>query len=407
MGISIVSREEFFQQLSLLTNDALHSTRQHGLVVIDIDAFRFVNASSGYPAGDFLVERLQTCIISLLERGQICAYVGAGSFALLLPNTEQTDLCELAANVLETVAAHEFLWQDRVIHITLSAGATLLLDSDRSESVAFSRAELALFQAKKAGGNNLRFSAAPESTGEIAEAGWASQIHHAFLHDGFKLSQRPVVDVVTRKAVLLDLEFSMVADGVVVPAEVFRDELADLGMAVTLDRWLLRKIRDSLLQQHSDEQAPRYLFMLAAESVAASEFTRFLKSELDRYPLLRRGLVLGVPHRNLAGQFELLQRFVCEFHAEGISLLLGHFGAGVDSLVQLGALPAQFVRPLDAFFYKGSAENSQLTSILASVVKSSGKTAIGLGADTELALGELEQQGFELVQGALFPAVPC
>ncbi len=399
-------RKEFFAQLALLTNDALHSTRQHGLILFDIDAFRFVNASSGYPAGDYLIRLLEEHLMVSVPYGHICANLGAGSFAILAPNTELSDITELESTIRQSVREREFRWQDHSFHITLSAGVTLLLDSDNDESVPFSRAELALFQAKAQGSDSVKFGQAPAPAGKVVVSSWSPKIHHAFLHDGFQLWLQPVVDVVSGETVFVDVTYTLNADGEQVPLEAFKDEIIAMGMAVTLDRWLIRKLRDYLLSAAGAEYT-RFVFRLSPASVKSLEFSKFLKAELGSHPALCSSLGLGLPFRGARADFEGLREFSESFRDVGLPILLDEFGEGVDSLLQLASFTADYVRPAARWFSGSGGSHSEMASVLAKLIRASEKQAIGLGADSASAVENLNQQGFTLVQGALYPAVRC
>jgi diguanylate cyclase (GGDEF)-like protein len=220
LNTDVLKRKDFFSKLGLLTKDALHSTRQHGLIILDIDAFRFVNARSGYTAGDHLINLLEQHLMRLLPYGDIGANLGAGSFAILIPNAELIEIKALECSLRQSVREREFRWQEKTFYITLSSGATMLLDSDDDESVSFSRAELALFQAKQQGNDCMKFAHAPKPTADVPISSWASKIQYAFLHDGFRLWVQPVIDTASNQAILIDVSYTLDVDGKPVPLHV-------------------------------------------------------------------------------------------------------------------------------------------------------------------------------------------
>lgn len=405
MNHAVIKRQVFFDQLKLLTNDALHSTRQHGLIVLDIDALRFVNASCGFMAGDYLLGQVSELLAGIIQPGHIVGHMGGGNFAILLPNTEHNDVLELASLALESISQRDFCWQDTLFNITLSAGATLLLDNDGDESVALARAESGLFDAKRQGHNCFRFCDAPEPVDEIAVSGWAPRIHHAFLHDGFHLWYQPVRSADSSQAKLFDISCTCDVDGQAVPLDIFQDELATLGMAVTLDRWLLRRLRDYLTGGQALANHNKFMFTLSADSVKAAEFRRFLVLELVEHPALRSVLVLALPHRELCEDAATMHDFITEFKNLGVTMALAGYGAGVDSLLQLRELAVDYVRPCAELFDSAAAGNTDTISVLAALIRSEGKQAIAMGANTERDLKTLREAGYALALGELSPKI--
>ncbi len=402
---SVIDRQAFLAQLTRLTNDALHSTRQHGLIVVDIDALRFVNASNGFAAGDYLLKLMSDHLVSMMQHGYIAAYLDAGSFGILLPNTEYEDLCQLAETLVESVRRREFHWQDRVFHITLSAGATMLRDSDGDASEVFARAEIALFRAKREGGNCMRFGVDVDAGGEELAVSWAPKIHYAFLHDGFHLWCQPVVSLDSREVELLDVSYTLDVNGNAIAAEDFRSELVALGMSITLDRWLIRKLRAIVLTAHARGDHKRYLFKVSAESVKAAEFWRFLNAEITQHPVLCKAVILALPHNVLCDAFESMKSFVDKLHEMGAVLALDDYGAGLDSLLQLRHLSVEYVRFLPEIL--AAYDSSDRASVLASLVRAEGKRAIASGVDTEADLLRVRENGFVLGQGGLLPKRRC
>ncbi|MFT5574943.1 MAG: EAL domain-containing protein (putative c-di-GMP-specific phosphodiesterase class I) [Bermanella sp.] len=132
-------------------------------------------------------------------------------------------------------------------------------------------------------------------------------------------------------------------------------------------------------------------------------------------PELCSRIALALSYPNLDSDIDCVREFVESFHQLRLPILLDDFGAHAhanananpNGLLELATLPVACVRPHVQWFTEDSAEHHKMVSILVELIHAAGKQALGIGADTESGLINLQQQGFALVQGALYPAVPC
>jgi len=124
------------------------------LIMLDIDYFKLINDSYGHPAGDQVLTEVGR-IIKSCTRDYVdipCRY-GGEEFAILLPETDQEGGYYVAERIRQTVEAAAPLKND--VKITLSGGvATYPMDAE-TEQVLVEKSDLALYEAKRAGRNQV------------------------------------------------------------------------------------------------------------------------------------------------------------------------------------------------------------------------------------------------------------
>ncbi len=124
------------------------------LIVLDIDNFKVINDTYGHSSGDQALKSLAEVITETMRASDIAFRYGGEEFVLILSNTDS----EAAASVAERlrVATSQLFCTDgnRSFGFTISLGVAQLNRGEKG-TVLFDRADHALYQAKKAGRNQI------------------------------------------------------------------------------------------------------------------------------------------------------------------------------------------------------------------------------------------------------------
>lgn len=123
-----------------------------GLLLIDCDDFKGLNDSQGHLAGDHALQSVGRVLSSVACRDDIACRLGGDEFCILLQRADEARLARAAEFVLEAV-------RGLVAYPTAMPGACsvsigmVLIDERRHWSGIYSRADRALYEAKRRGGN--------------------------------------------------------------------------------------------------------------------------------------------------------------------------------------------------------------------------------------------------------------
>ena len=131
--------------------DCATAETHQAVLLIDLDRFAPVNETLGYPVGDALL-----CLVAQRLRREkrdedLLARLGGDEFALLVPNCDRAET--LAARVIGTLG-QPFLVEGHHVTIGASIGIARFPDHGTSTDDLMRHADLALFQAKSAGGQS-------------------------------------------------------------------------------------------------------------------------------------------------------------------------------------------------------------------------------------------------------------
>jgi len=126
------------------------------LILIDIDAFKAINDTHGHAVGDEVLRDLATLLAGSLRRGDVASRHGGEEFVVLMPATPLVAAVERAERWREAFAARRVAAGDTDIACTLSAGVAVFPMHAHDARALLAHADLALYQAKNRGRNQVR-----------------------------------------------------------------------------------------------------------------------------------------------------------------------------------------------------------------------------------------------------------
>jgi two-component system cell cycle response regulator len=165
------------QQLNqLATTDSLtgllnHRTFQHGfdkmlqresrrqgslsLLLCDIDHFKKINDTYGHPFGDKVLQGVAGILGKMARRIDLTARCGGEEFALLLEGAGEKGALKVAARIRKEIEDMVFRHGQGPVRVTISVGLAVSPEHGTDKALLLSRADQALYQAKKQGRNRV------------------------------------------------------------------------------------------------------------------------------------------------------------------------------------------------------------------------------------------------------------
>ena len=128
------------------------------MMMLDLDHFKKINDNYGHHVGDLALLAFTKACRQEIRESDVLGRLGGEEFGLLLPETSIQNAQVLAERIRKATAAIEVPLGDRMIGITVSIGLVELSAEDLSLSSVMRRADLAMYQAKERGRNQVVFS---------------------------------------------------------------------------------------------------------------------------------------------------------------------------------------------------------------------------------------------------------
>jgi diguanylate cyclase (GGDEF)-like protein len=152
------NRRHFIQVFDQEFSIAKRYKNKLSVLLIDIDNFKEINDTFGHNAGDAVLKRFVIFCEDILRNSDLFARYGGEEFIVMLPNTPSLGAAIIAERIRTNIEEIFVTYEKQTIQFTISIGISLVLDNDTNSTAVLSRAETALYQAKKKGRNRIEIS---------------------------------------------------------------------------------------------------------------------------------------------------------------------------------------------------------------------------------------------------------
>jgi diguanylate cyclase (GGDEF)-like protein len=376
-GLTDLDNHRAFQdELARAVEQASRYGASITLALLDIDDFKFENDRHGHQHGDRLL-----CELADLLREQRAAdrafRLGGDEFALMLAHTNECD----ADVPLERIRAAV---QARLSGVTTSIGFSAAREDDREPSSLWGRADAALLEAKRRGGNAVVASDEVADSVPVVTIEKVRAVRSLIDAGTVDVAFQPIWDLAGTRVLGYEALARPLSAELSGPGEAF--EIADsIGRGHELDA----VCRRATLRAASELPKGALLFLnvspqtlehdgLAGDSLVLA--ARGAGYEPDR-------VVLEITERTDARK-ELLVPEAARLRRLGFKLALDDVGAGNAGLEMLSALPVDYIK-IDRAVVANSVDDRGARAVMLGIMafaRESGAFVIAEGIETEAML---------------------
>ncbi|MFY3382930.1 EAL domain-containing protein [Paracidovorax sp. MALMAid1276] len=392
-------------------NNAQRRQQGGALLFIDLDNFKQLNDTLGHDQGDLLLQqvaqRLNTCVRAV----DTVARLGGDEFVVMLEelSPKPHELALHARGVGEKILAMlavPYALSGYQYRSTPSIGIAPFTGATTSVGELLKQADLAMYQAKTAGRNTLRFFDPDMQAVVTTRAALEADLRAALVQDEFLLHFQPQMHQSGRcVGVEALVRWAHPQRGMVSPAQ-FIPLAEETGLILSLGRWVLHNAC-KLLASWQDDPALAHLTM--AVNVSSRQFRH--ASFVD--DVARVLAITGAPSGQL--KLELTESVLVEdmettiatmeaLRSYGVGFSLDDFGTGYSSLSYLKRMPLDQLK-IDQSFVRDLLTDPNDAAIVDTIIglsRSLRLEVIAEGVETEEQRALLAEAGCMLCQGYLF-----
>jgi diguanylate cyclase (GGDEF)-like protein len=127
------------------------------LMLLDLDGFKAVNDEMGHDAGDTLLKIVATRLTITLRDSDFIARLGGDEFLIVLPQISDRDTATVVANKLVQAIGKPYSIKGGEAKVSASIGVSLFPHDGGDRETLMKCADIAMYEAKRAGRNQARF----------------------------------------------------------------------------------------------------------------------------------------------------------------------------------------------------------------------------------------------------------
>jgi len=393
-----------------------HNGHKRALLFLDLDNFKNLNDTLGHHVGDLLLQevayRLRTCT----RETDTTARIGGDEFVVMLENLgkSQEEAASQAKEIAETILASiadPCRLADRECVNTSSIGITIFGYGKESATQILQQADIAMYQAKNAGRNAIRFFAPALQAAVNARACLEDEIRQGICDNQFCLWYQPQVDggrIIGAEALL---RWKHPRRGVLGPAE-FIPLAEETGLIVPLGGIVLEQAcRQAAMWASAPGPGPIPIAVnVSARQFRQPDFVARVLNTIERTSADPNHIKLEITESMLVDNLEETVAIMKALKAHGVQFSLDDFGTGYSSLAYLKRLPLDQLK-IDRTFVRDilvNTTNGALAQAIISLARALGLVVIAEGVETDEQRALLSRLGCDCYQGFLFSrAVPA
>ncbi len=408
---NLPNRRLLLDRLKQALVSAARNDREGALLFLDLDSFKTLNDSLGHDMGDILLQQVAQRLLSCVREHDTVARLGGDEFVILLEELSSHTID--AASQIETVSEkiiatlnQPYQLGPQEWHSTPSIGITLFNNGHQKADELFKQADIAMYQAKKAGCNTLRFFDTKMQEAVNVRADIEGDLRNAIEQQQFQLYYQIQVDNADHplgaEALIrwIDPERGFVSPAQFIPLA------EETGLILHIGQWVLDT---ACAQIKAWQQDPLTSELVLAVNVSAKQFHQVDFVERVRETVLRHDinpmlLKLELTESMLQDDIEETIASMNALNEIGIQFSLDDFGTGYSSLQYLKRLPLDQLK-IDQSFVRDIATDSSDKAIVGTIIAMAHAMDIDViaeGVETDEQLQSLKKSCCTHYQGYLF-----
>lgn len=406
------NRRLLHERIQLSLGSSIRRTCHAALLVIDVDNFKTLNDSMGHDVGDLLLRQVALRLRESVGSNDTVARVGGDEFVVLLEELAEnlhealSQIEHIARNILQTLGkAYQF--GEIFHHCTASIGAVPFKDGGETIESLLKSADMAMYKAKNAGKNTLRFYDPTMQTEIEKQAVLERELRAALAEKQFVLHFQPQCDHTGLSFGTEALIRWQHPSRGLLPPNDFIPIAEETGLIVPIGQWVVEEACRQLAewQKHPETAHLELAINVSVLQFQDSDFVAMVEEALKATGAPPSLLKLEITESLLLHDSDAVIERMHKLKNEiGVSLSLDDFGTGYSSLSYLKRLPLDQIK-IDRSFVQEIGDNENDAAIAEAVIalgRSFDLKIIAEGVETQEQLNALIAKGCLSFQGYLF-----
>ncbi|HEY0665002.1 MAG TPA: EAL domain-containing protein, partial [Gallionella sp.] len=405
------NRRLLMDRLRLALSASARSHHYGALLFLDLDRFKTINDTLGHDYGDLLLIEVAERIKSCVREVDTVSRLGGDEFVVLIEHfsTKAAEVSQRVAHIAEKIRAAlsaPYRLNQHECHTSPSIGVCLYHGNTESVDTLIKHADMAMYQAKEAGRNAVRFFDPLMQQAVETRAALEVDLRRAVSGDQLRLHYQIQVDNENHPlgAEAL-LRWIHPVRGIVPPAK-FIPVAEESALILEIGHWVLEEACRQLAEWCKHERTSDLILAVnvSGQQFRQADFVDKVASVIRAHPIEASRLKLELTESVVLSDVADVVKKMHELKALGVKLSLDDFGTGYSSLSYLKRLPLDQLK-IDQSFVRDIASDPNdavMVQTIIALAKNFRLNVIAEGVETAEQLEFLRVNGCAAYQGHLF-----
>ncbi|MEH7076593.1 sensor domain-containing protein [Neobacillus drentensis] len=401
----LANRRFFDEQVNIAIN--LYKKEEGkliGLLYLDLDQFKRINDYLGHNVGDQLLKKVAERIQQSVRTNDVVSRRGSDEFTILLDHVTKQEITLISSRVTDAFSMPFFIAGNEVF-ITPSIGISLFpLDGIKANELS-SKADIAMYHAKKNGRNNIQFYHLNLDKKNHKRIEIENELRKAIEKNEFILHYQPIIDLSTNKITGVEalVRWENPFRGKIPPDE-FIPIAEETGMIIQIGEIVLKKA----CVQMKKWQDSGFILSTISVNISIRQFFQPNLVPMIAEIIKETGidpicLTIEITE-SMTMDVEIASTILHDLKGLGVNISIDDFGTGYSSLSYLKKFPIDYLK-IDRSFISDIAKNKDDENIATTILLMAhnlGLSVIAEGVETNEQLGVLRNHRCNEAQGFLF-----
>ncbi len=389
---SLPNRFLFADRLLVAINRKKRFPSSGGTIAVlyaDLDRFKKINDSYGHVLGDKVLARMAKLFRETGMEEETLGYMGGDEYAFFFVNPPvKNGFLSRLDGILELLRSPLELENGSTVQLSGSLGVSLFPEDGDNPEELLQHAEIAMYRAKKNGGNQYAFFSRDMHQAVQRKATLELGLQRALEEEEFFLLYQPQVDLNSREVTGMEALVRWQCrdrQTVVSPGE-FIPVAEESGFIVPLGEWVLRQVcRDMVEWTRAGTPRIPFSVNISAKQLYRENFHFMVRRILEETGADPKWLILEITENAMLGRKESLETLLAQLRSLGLRLSVDDFGTGYSSLAYLRYIPVDELK-IDKIFVDPLGKEPLAGELMQSIIslgKSLGLSIVVEGVETE------------------------
>ncbi|WP_448613727.1 putative bifunctional diguanylate cyclase/phosphodiesterase [Modestobacter sp. URMC 112] len=401
------NRTLFIDRVQQAVAAAARTQAWPAVLYVDLDGFKPVNDTYGHEAGDLLLRTVATRLRQSLRAGDTAARLGGDEFAVLLEGpVDDAGVAGVVDRLQERLGVPVDLGGARVTTVGASIGVAVCDATARDADELIRRADVAMYTAKRGGGNAVCLHGPHLETPESVTP--AAELEQAVRDGELRVVYQPLIDLASGQLTGAEalVRWQHPVDGVRMP-DSFIPLAEETGLIVPLGaQVLLQACAEAArwVAARPDLTGLMVTVNLSARQLMHPEVVGHVRTALQSAGLAPERLVLEITETVLMHDRDAAATALWGLKRLGVRIAIDDFGTGYSSLAYLRRFPIDMLKVAREFVdgLGRDANDDVITRAIVDLADTLGLLTVAEGVESTNQQEHVAALGCDLAQGYLF-----